>query len=663
MDEDCFIDYEKRSHLDENQLEYHLYILNNDNNNNSGSIDEFYNELNKTIKQLSVNYIWNNQVFTLNKPKYLSKFNATTSLYVIEGICDYGDNIDDEWFIVYLMIELTKSHENKLFVKLIDSDGDFILIHLANILPKWASNANVNLMSNRVFLCNGNLHLIPPATNPSQVTYLPASGAIKTPNEAIRILIDFKDITIVSDKMQTELKKRVDLFKDYEKLYLHQTTCTIPSKLAYLLSNEHGICNKNILLSKSINRFCDKDPSDLKLCRTLNTFKSENLVNYRVTFTKYLYCKLKYCEYQADKRHNWPKNEAEKSSQGVINDRLQLGLKLTCAFEMLAKLDEQLANINNSTASNVETNISDYDRNFQAYINNLTSLGYFKGYLKDSQEYKRLFENAKLTYSNEQQQTNGEKISKVDSLSSLFENYKINEYLAKLPNNYLELVHNEIESMQKLKQQDDCDDWLHIDQAQLDDYLEMYSRGTVNSTYDFKLISDAFKKFLDLKSNSGSSKAEAKSEFDGIDYKLINKSDEELVDFNLNSIEANLKEYLKIDRKIETGNDDDDDESVESDSFYEVNKNELNERNSDEDEDDDENRNLKEYIKSMDNELDSEKNLSHLKTYGDEEDEDDDDENVMLNLDVNLVSNALESYSSQLGLTGPVSNILKSLGI
>ena len=61
----------------------------------------------------------------------------------------------------------------------------------------------------------------------------------------------------------------------------------------------------------------------------------------------------------------------------------------------------------------------------------------------------------------------------------------------------------------------------------------------------------------------------------------------------------------------------------------------------------------------MDNELSNEKELSHFNTY----DDSDDDYHEILNLDVNLVSNAIESYSSQLGLSGPVSNILKSLGI
>ena len=58
----------------------------------------------------------------------------------------------------------------------------------------------------------------------------------------------------------------------------------------------------------------------------------------------------------------------------------------------------------------------------------------------------------------------------------------------------------------------------------------------------------------------------------------------------------------------------------------------------------------------MDNELSNETESGHHKTYEDDEDE-------MLKLDFNLVSNAFESNSSKFGLTGPVSNILKSLGV
>ena len=68
---------------------------------------------------------------------------------------------------------------------------------------------------------------------------------------------------------------------------------------------------------------------------------------------------------------------------------------------------------------------------------------------------------------------------------------------------------------------------------------------------------------------------------------------------------------------------------------------------------------LKNYMTSMDEELREKKGLSRLEMSGGKGNRDEQE----LDIDLNLVTNALESYSSQLGLTGPVSNILKSLGI
>ena len=181
-EEDFFIDYEKRSHLDENQLEYKIYFLKHEN-------EEFYDQLNAHLNELSLNYIWNNEKFFLNKPR----FDETSQMNVCEGIIDFADNIDDEWFIVHLLIQLSLKFKNRFIIQTIDSDGDYILIYLANSLPKWASNSMQ--MKNRVFIYNGELHLIPPATNPSQITYLPAHGAIKSASEAVKIVADFSHIT------------------------------------------------------------------------------------------------------------------------------------------------------------------------------------------------------------------------------------------------------------------------------------------------------------------------------------------------------------------------------------------------------------------------------------------------------------------------------------
>lgn len=62
------------------------------------------------------------------------------------GITYYGDNIEDEWFIVYLLQQITK-HVTSLVARVIDSDGEFLLIEAANYLPLWA---NPDTCENRV---------------------------------------------------------------------------------------------------------------------------------------------------------------------------------------------------------------------------------------------------------------------------------------------------------------------------------------------------------------------------------------------------------------------------------------------------------------------------------------------------------------------------------
>lgn len=193
-------------------------------------------------------------------------------------------------------------------------------------------------------------------------------------------------------------------------------------------------------------------------------------------------------------------------------------------------------------------------------------------------------------------------------------------------------------------EKDDSDDWLCVEAPQLDDYLEMYSRGDVSSTYDFSMISNAFKRFLEV--------PKAKKDLlEGVDYNSIDKkteNSEQLVDFDIELIEKNLQDLLsKPDKALPEINEDDD----ENDSFYEIDDELLND-NLKNDNDQLQN-NLKSYMGSMDAELKDIKNISRLETK----------ENEELDLDLNLVSNALESYSSQLGYTGPVSNILKSLGL
>lgn len=56
----------------------------------------------------------------------------------LHGVTHYGDNVADEWFIVYLLCQLTRQIPNAI-ARVVDGDGEFLLIEAADILPKWAN--------------------------------------------------------------------------------------------------------------------------------------------------------------------------------------------------------------------------------------------------------------------------------------------------------------------------------------------------------------------------------------------------------------------------------------------------------------------------------------------------------------------------------------------
>ena len=98
-------------------------------------------------KKLLEGYIWQRDSFQLDlsqeKGRCLNlplSHNVCVSFIVgssfLYGRTHYGDSVEDEWLVVYILRELSRIHPD-VWVRVVDTDGQFLLIEAANTLPMW----------------------------------------------------------------------------------------------------------------------------------------------------------------------------------------------------------------------------------------------------------------------------------------------------------------------------------------------------------------------------------------------------------------------------------------------------------------------------------------------------------------------------------------------
>jgi hypothetical protein len=99
------------------------------------------------------NFVWNRDAFEV---KIVSN-PGDNSVWILEGRMRVGDCVDDEWFTVWLLKQISSkwevvirwpflcSHLNipdPIGRSVCDSDGQFLLIEAAEVLPSWVKPIN-----------------------------------------------------------------------------------------------------------------------------------------------------------------------------------------------------------------------------------------------------------------------------------------------------------------------------------------------------------------------------------------------------------------------------------------------------------------------------------------------------------------------------------------
>ncbi|KAK4166685.1 SGT1 protein-domain-containing protein [Cladorrhinum sp. PSN259] len=320
-----------RMSLPDDCVEYMLFVIGDKTDSTLPSLEAIRKAADKKLNELAKDYIWQREPFRLE-----TKIQKGSGLSYLHGTTHYGDNVEDEWLIVYLLRELSKSFSS-LWIRVSDSDGEFFLIEAAKVLPKWLSPENDG---NRVWIHEGKLLVIPLEQNATDATKskpLPLTSAISIIKTAPSSLLH-------SPFIEAESFYRLEKYPDQITASTHHSIVTVPRKLAYILHERPKA------IAPATEAFYLRDPVSLKpLVSPAGdnlVFPPVDLVTVSVRFTKVLYAQLRsqYFSPPAVWRPIFTKVEEEASTPGTDPkesldrlSRLETGMKLTTGFEILAR--------------------------------------------------------------------------------------------------------------------------------------------------------------------------------------------------------------------------------------------------------------------------------------------------------------------------------------
>nr|XP_054377485.1 protein ecdysoneless homolog isoform X1 [Pongo abelii] len=574
----------------EDTVEYRLFLIpdeSRDSDKHKEVLQKYIERIMTQFAPMLVPYIWQNQPFNLKyKP---GKGGVPAHMF---GVTKFGDNIEDEWFIVYVIKQITKEFP-ELVARIEDNDGEFLLIEAADFLPKWLDPDN---STNRVFFHHGELCIIPAPRKPGAESWLPTTPP--TIPQALNIITAHSEKILASESIRAAVNRRIRGYPEKIQASLHRAHCFLPAGIVAVLKRRPR------LVAAAVQAFYLRDPIDLRACRVFKTFL--------------------------------PETRIMTSAHG---------------FEILcSKCSPHFSDCKKSlvTASPL----------WASFLESLKKNDYFKGLIEGSAQYRERLEMAENYFQLS--------VDRPESSLAMSPGEEILTLLQTIPFDIEDLKKKEA----NLPPEDD-DQWLDLSPDQLDQLLqeaagkkesESVSKEEKEQNYDLTQVSESLKAFISKVSTHKGAE-------------LPREPSEAPITFDADSF-LNYFDKILGPRPHESDSDDLDEEDFEcldSDDDLDFETHEPGEEASLKGTLD----NLKSYMAQMDQELahtcisksfTTRKQVEPVSQTTDNNSDEEDSgtgESVMapVDVDMNLVSNILESYSSQAGLAGPASNLLQSMGV
>ncbi|CCU75778.1 SGT1/ecdysoneless [Blumeria hordei DH14] len=364
--------FEKNCYLPEDSIEYSL-IYTDATPLSSSEMLARYEEVRQDSVQMSISvvkdYIWHKEAFQLN---VLTK-NGRTFLH---GLTNYGDSVEDEWLIVYLVKELSRKFPD-LWVRVADNDGEFLLAEAANVLPRWL---NPEVAENRIWIHKNKLYIIPlsPTYHTSEANPTITVPKILNFDEALQTITLHPEILINSPLIEEEAFYRLRNYPSQISDSMHYAMIYIPRKLAHIL---HQL---PCAVSSAVESFYLRDPIGLKTLQKDSTkliFSPKDLVCVSVRFSKLLFAQIKHQEFSPPPA--WKKLNLATEKKELEYERINLGMKLTSGFEMLV---QDPMNTNKTVVHDIKIMLEEIEKNIDHALPSDAEISQWVGVSRDDDE-------------------------------------------------------------------------------------------------------------------------------------------------------------------------------------------------------------------------------------------------------------------------------------
>jgi hypothetical protein len=302
--------------LPDDVVEYIIYIIDTQLSDiqTRERLQAFQRSLLQLEKKFLREYIWQRESLKLELVREEGR-------WLLKGRTNYGDSVADEWLIVWLLRELSTEFKDA-WIRIYDTDGEFLLIEAANALPKWL---NPEISENRVWIHRHRLLIVPLGKHEPD----PAPLSVK---DALTILDDTPARPQHYQKVEKEAFHRLDNYPAAIAENQHHATLPLPRKVAHILSTNPSY------IAPVVEAFYLRDPISIRLLQPEKSkiplvFAPEDFVEVSVRFTKVLYAQLL--------GQQWgPPPVWESALEGLVKkshavEKAEVGIKVSAGMQIL----------------------------------------------------------------------------------------------------------------------------------------------------------------------------------------------------------------------------------------------------------------------------------------------------------------------------------------